>query len=109
MSEKRRWFRVRPGGRVAPFGKILLPGSRETIECRVIDLSAGGACLELSTRLQLPTHFEFQHGGTRKICALVWVRGYRVGIRYDAATQRALSDGLSRVRREKPRFSHLSR
>ena len=46
-SDKRRWFRVAPRGLVSRVGKILLGPKTMPIDCYVVDLSAGGACLEL--------------------------------------------------------------
>ena len=97
MAEKRLWFRTKPQG-PARTGKLLLGGKTEVIECRVIDLSAGGACLELSKLYNLPDRFEFIHGPTRKICRVAWTRGYRIGIVYEATKERAMiAGGLSRT------------
>jgi hypothetical protein len=67
------------------------------IECRVIDLSQGGACLELRGYHDLPKKFEFIHGSARKPCYLAWHRGNRVGVSYEDSYQTAgNSTGLSR-------------
>ncbi|HZC56591.1 MAG TPA: PilZ domain-containing protein [Xanthobacteraceae bacterium] len=98
MAEKRRWMRTKPTGLVQRTGKILLGGNAEAIDCRVIDLSAGGACLELSELCDLPKRFEFIHGCTRTICQLAWIRGYRIGIMYEANKQKSMiAGGLSRA------------
>jgi hypothetical protein len=98
MAEKRRWIRTKPAGLVPRIGKILLGGTTEAIDCRIIDLSAGGACLELPKPCDLPKRFEFIHGRTRTICQLAWMRGYRIGIMYEASKQRSmLAGGLSRA------------
>ena len=78
----------------------MLGENAEVIDCRIIDLSSGGACLELSELYDLPKRFEFVHGRTRTICRLAWIRGYRVGIIYEATKQKSmLAGGLSRPRR----------
>jgi hypothetical protein len=98
MAEKRRWFRTKPHGLVPRTGKILLGEKAEIIDCRVLDLSAGGACLELPKLYDLPKRFEFIHGRTRMICRVAWIRGYRVGIMYEATKERAMiAGGLSRT------------
>jgi hypothetical protein len=107
MSEKRRWIRVKPGGLVQRTAKILLPASAELIDCRVVDLSAGGACLEFPQLHALPKQFEFIHGRTRMSCRVAWVRGYRIGIMFEATKQRSMIiGGLSRT---KTGLSRLSR
>jgi hypothetical protein len=86
MPSKRRWFRVEPKGLVSRTAKIFLPG--ETLECRVVDLSAGGTCLELPRQIILPHHFDLMHGGVRRPCRLAWHKGFRVGIQYLGSARR---------------------
>lgn len=81
-AEKRRWARVKPQGMVSRAGKLVLDAKTAPIDCTVVDLSAGGACLELARAPDLPRKFEFIHGGVRRKCHLAWRRGYRVGISY---------------------------
>jgi PilZ domain len=98
MAEKRRWIRIKPNGLVPRTGKIVLGDKAEVIDCRIVDLSAGGACLELSKLYDLPKRFEFIHGHTRTFCRLAWSRGYRVGVMYEVTKQRAMiAGGLSRT------------
>lgn len=96
-SDKRRSFRVEPKGLVPRVGKILLGPKTVPIDCRVVDLSAGGACLELRHEYKLPQRFEFLHGSTKRFVTLAWARGYRIGISYDGSISRSsVSGGLSR-------------
>jgi hypothetical protein len=81
-SEKRRFVRVRPSGLVSKTGKIIVDPKKPVIDCDVIDLSAGGACLQVRSDAPLPRRFEFLHGGSRKKCLLVWKSGRRVGVSY---------------------------
>lgn len=81
-ADKRRWVRMRPQGLVSRAGKILLDPKSAPIDCTVVDLSAGGACLELARAPDLPKRFEFIHGGVRRKCQIAWRRGYRVGVSY---------------------------
>jgi hypothetical protein len=107
MSDKRRWIRIKPSGLVPRTGRILVAGSVAVIECRVLDLSAGGACLEFSRRYDLPKRFTFLHGTSRTLCRLAWIRGYRAGIEYEAPEHKAMSGGG--LRRAATGLSRLSR
>ena len=93
MVEKRRWVRISPAGLVPRTGKLVLGEKAELIECRIVDLSAGGACLELPKYCDLPKRFEFINGRTRMICRVAWARGYRIGIMYEAMRQMAMIEG----------------
>ena len=96
-SDKRRWVRSMPRGLVPRVGKLILGPKTTPIDCYVVDLSAGGACLELKATHNLPGRFEFLHGSTRRFCTLAWTRGFRIGISYEGALQRSsVSGGLSR-------------
>ena len=45
-SENRRFARVRPSGLVSKEGMIIVDPKKPALPCTVIDLSAGGACLQ---------------------------------------------------------------
>ena len=88
-AERRRAIRVPPRGMVAKTGKLVF-ASGSPIECQVIDLSAGGACLRLSELRDLSKRFEFHHGAARYVCRLAWQRGYTIGIRYEGSAPKSL-------------------
>jgi hypothetical protein len=89
-SESRRSLRVEPRGLVPRTGKLLLGPQAAPVDCQVVNLSAGGACLKLSVLQRLPKRFEFLHGATRKLSQLVWQRGYLIGICYEASVSKSL-------------------
>jgi hypothetical protein len=91
MADKRRWIRIKPAGFAQRTGKLLF--GENLIECRIIDLSAGGACIELSQACNLPKQFEFINGRSRIICHVAWIRGCRVGIEYEATKQKSMIAG----------------
>jgi hypothetical protein len=97
-SDKRRFFRVAPKGLVPRAGRLLLGPNTQPIDCKVVDLSAGGAQLELQRVYDLPERFDFLHGGTKRHCTLAWTRGFRIGISYGGGTiqRSSVSGGLSR-------------
>jgi hypothetical protein len=93
--ESRRSLRMAPRGLVPRAGKLLLGSNTAAIDCQVVNLSAGGACLQLCELQKLPKRFEFHHGGTRKLAQLVWQRGYLIGICYEASVSKSLLAGKS--------------
>jgi hypothetical protein len=97
-SDKRRWFRSSPKGLVPRAGRLLLGPNTQPIDCKVVDLSAGGAQLEFQRVYDLPPRFEFLHGATKRWCTVAWSRGFRVGISYEGSTiqRSSVSGGLSR-------------
>ena len=88
MAEKRRWSRFAPKGLVSRTGRIMFVAGMPAIDCRVVDLSAGGACLELPRDYDLPEEFELLHGGVRRPCRLAWKRGFRIGLEYVGSYRR---------------------
>jgi hypothetical protein len=60
------------------------------VDCQVVDLSAGGACLRISELRDLSKPFEFHHGATRYVCRLAWQRGYTIGVCYDGSAPKSL-------------------
>jgi hypothetical protein len=52
------------------------------INCTVIDLSASGACLQVSSPAGLPKRFEFLYAGVKKKVQLIWTRGFTIGVTY---------------------------
>ncbi len=82
MVQPRRFSRVRPTGQMAKTARILTDPKAALIDCRVLDFSAGGACLEISGQLTLPKRFELLYGATRKKCRVVWMTGRRLGVSF---------------------------
>jgi hypothetical protein len=78
----RRFTRVRPTGRNADVAKLIVGPKDPVIDCRVIDYSPGGACLEVFGQPRLPNRFELLFGGTRKHCRIVWNSGRRFGVAF---------------------------
>ncbi|HTM73207.1 MAG TPA: PilZ domain-containing protein [Pseudolabrys sp.] len=97
-SDKRRWFRSTPKGLVPRSARLLLGPNKPPIECKVVDLSAGGAQLEFQRTYDLPPRFEILHGATKRWCTIAWSRGYRIGISYEGSNvqRSSVSGGLSR-------------
>lgn len=86
---------VDPSNRREHFRRTVLKGARiifnerqSTLNCRVRDMTTGGARLDLATQLLLPHEFELQVSGSPapQRCGLCWARGTFVGVRFlDAA------------------------
>ena len=76
--EERRTARVSPSGLVSKTAKIFAEKKGSpVIDCHVIDLSPGGACLELTRDAEIPERFVLLHGGVKKKGRLAWRKGYR--------------------------------
>ena len=67
---------------VWPEAKLIVDPKTPVIDCRVIDYSPGGACIELSGQIKLPDRFELLFGRTRKRCRTVWRAGRRLGVAF---------------------------
>ena len=78
----RRFARIRPAGNMSGTVKVQAGPNTPLIDCKLVDYSAGGACLELSGQTKLPDRFELFYGTTRKRCRIVWSRGRRVGVTF---------------------------
>jgi hypothetical protein len=91
MAENRRYIRIKPAGLAPRTGKLLL--GENLIDCRIIDVSAGGACIELLKACSLPKHFEFINGRSRMVCRVAWIRGSRIGIEYESTKQKSMISG----------------
>jgi PilZ domain len=81
---------VDPSNRREQFRRTVLKGARiifnerqSTLNCRVRDMTDGGARLDLSTQQLLPHEFDLQVSGslTRR-CGLRWAHGNFVGVRF---------------------------
>lgn len=80
--ENRRYARVRPSGLVSKTGKIIVSPKLPSVDCTIIDLSAGGACLQVNDPDKLPKRFVLLHGGIKKSCLIVWKYRYRIGVQF---------------------------
>ncbi len=80
MVYPRRFARTRPTGNVSKTVKLQVSPKSPLIECRLVDYSAGGACLELNGQVKLPERFDMFYGTTKKRCRVVWSRGIRIGV-----------------------------
>jgi len=79
-QQKRIHVRVAPSGLVSRTAKIIVGPNAPPIDCTVIDLSAGGASLDLQDPDRLPARFVLLHGGTKKKCLVKWKKFRRVGV-----------------------------
>jgi hypothetical protein len=80
VKMKRLYPRVRPVGSDAAKAQIIPGGKAGVIACRLVDYSAGGACLEIFPMVPVPERFELLHGGVKKRSRVVWRRGVRIGV-----------------------------
>jgi hypothetical protein len=81
-ENRRRYARVNPSGLVSKAGTIITDVKAPAVKCMVVDLSAGGACLEVPDPDRLPKRFVLLHGSTKKSCRIVWKRFHRIGVQF---------------------------
>ena len=77
----RRFARVRPS-KYSDVAKLIVGPKAPVIDCRVVDYSPGGACLEILGQTRPPNRFELLFGVTRKRCRVVWSAGRRLGVAF---------------------------
>jgi hypothetical protein len=82
MLNQRRFHRVRPAGSVANAGTIFVDLKKPATVCNIVDLSAGGACIDVHGTDAIPKKFILNHGGVKKSCRIVWQKGRRVGVSF---------------------------
>ena len=82
MRDKRRFHRLRPTGLIAKTATIFVDLKSPTTSCNIVDISAGGACIEVHGSGEIPKKFVLHHGGVRKNCNLVWQKGRRIGVAF---------------------------
>jgi hypothetical protein len=80
MTHPRLYKRIKPSGRMSATGQIVVGPKLPVLTCKVVDYSAGGACLEICGLAALPDRFEFLYGGVKKKSRIVWRRGIRIGV-----------------------------
>jgi hypothetical protein len=81
MSEHRRYHRVRPTGS-GKTGTIFVNLKDRATVCSIIDVSAGGACIDVHGVDAIPRKFILNFGGVKKSCRLVWQKGRRIGVSF---------------------------
>lgn len=58
-----------------------------TLHCTVMDLSRGGACLQIASTLGVKgdIEFSFDNFRSRRVCRVVWRNDNRLGVEFCAA------------------------
>lgn len=81
-KSQRLYQRVRPTSPAASKAQIIVGAKLPVIVCRLVDISAGGACLEIFPMVPVPDRFELLHGTVKKKSRVVWRRGIRIGVAF---------------------------
>jgi hypothetical protein len=81
MEERRKV----PRQRVLKAGTILF-NRAGGIDCRVRNMSAAGACLEVTSQVGIPADFVLviAHDHLRQPCHVVWRTATKLGVEFDA-------------------------
>jgi hypothetical protein len=85
--ENRRERRMR----VFKSARIIFNGGYSVFDCRVRNLSSGGAMLEMPSLLGIPTHFEIamDSSGKHRQCTVMWRTDTLMGVAFDDASGQA--------------------
>jgi PilZ domain-containing protein len=78
VQEKRTNFRKR----VLKTAHIILSDKAPKLDCSVRNLSAAGACLQLSTTYGIPMSFDVVLDGVRRPCRAVWRTDTKMGVTF---------------------------
>ena len=81
MTHPRLYKRITPSGLMSRTAQIIVGPKLPALTCRVVDYSAGGACLDIGLET-VPERFELRYGGIRKKIRVVWRRGIRIGVTF---------------------------
>ncbi|MFC5067747.1 PilZ domain-containing protein [Flaviflagellibacter deserti] len=75
-----------PRMRTLKGGRVVLPNNLSTFECKVRNLSATGACIEMPSTLGVPNHFtlKYDDGSPSKVCNVIWRTDKRMGLRFES-------------------------
>ena len=79
LLESKRKHPRRP---VSDRGKIIISRPFSMMDCVVLDMSEGGACLEVSAKAQLPRAFELVFAERRRACIVAWQKENRLGVSF---------------------------
>jgi hypothetical protein len=61
-------------------GKIVLSDKAPSIECTVRNISATGACVQVSATFGIPATFDLIFDAARHRCRIAWMRETRIGV-----------------------------
>ncbi len=66
--------------------RVVLGNNLSTFECKVRNLSATGACIEMPSTLGVPNHFtlKYDDGSPSKVCNVIWRTEKRMGLRFES-------------------------
>ena len=69
-------------GLVSAAGTIFVDLKKPATVCNIVDISAGGACIDVHGTEAIPQKFTLNHGGVKKSCRIVWQKGRRIGVAF---------------------------
>ncbi len=90
--------------RVLKSGRITFNGGYAAYDCRVKNLSAGGALLQMPSLLGIPSRFdiEIDKSGNRRLCTVMWRNDTQMGVAFDDAPPAAAASDGPRLRLVEP-------
>jgi hypothetical protein len=82
VIQERQFARVEPRGLVSKNATLIVDLHKPVLECTVVDMSAGGACVFVLGQAEIPDHLTFLHAGVRKTSRVIWRKGRRIGLKF---------------------------
>lgn len=82
MINERRYARVAPRGLVSKNATLIVDLYSPVLDCVVIELSAGGACVFVLGGADIPDRLTLLHAGVKKSCRVIWRKGRRIGLQF---------------------------
>jgi hypothetical protein len=84
ISNRRRWQRQL----TLRTGKIRSLDLPSDVDCAILDISDGGACILLPAGVAVPDTFDLSMhaGGQNYLCRVMWKAGHRIGVCFQSRT-----------------------
>ena len=75
--------RIDPRSRTLKTGKIVFNGRTSVIDCMVRNLSSSGACLKVTSSLDIPDSFDLTMECATRACTVVWKTDNQIGVSFN--------------------------
>ena len=96
MRERRKSFREL----TLKTGKVHIPGGARSVDCAVLDISDGGACVLVPNAAEIPSRFilTLDRSEATYCCEVQWKTRSRIGVRFDRSLSQAVVHDFEQAR-----------